>query len=373
MKMKSGASWPWASNPRLGLIGNPENRRVRDFQDTAVALGFSSPPCLSYEELLQDPGALARFDVDLIRIESPGENERVARCLIALGGGPRDARLAFGEIAFQREYHAGFCHVLKWIEQRRIPCLNAPADIALMFDKWRCHQLFQHHHVARPPAELAPPDFAALAERMRADGSGRLFLKPLHGSSGSGVCALRWTPRHQQLTAPLRFDSDAGRSVLVNSLKVRTYTRFADLEGILNRLLPDGMIGEQWIPKLTLPEGAVDLRVLVIAGEARHWVVRQSSHPMTNLHLGNRRADESALLDCIGRDGLNAAFALAEQAVRCFPNSLYAGVDILIDARHRVYVGEINAFGDLLPRLVHRNESAYAAIANACHDRGCLV
>src|SRR5204863_3521648 len=119
--------------------------------------------------------------------------------------------------------------------------------------------------------------------------------------------------------------------------------------------------------------GAVDLRVLVIAGEARHWVIRQSRHPMTNLHLGNRRGDEAALRELIGLPNLDAAFRLAEKAAACFPDSLYAGVDILIDSRHRALVGEINAFGDLLPRLQHRGESAYSTIARACHAQRCII
>jgi hypothetical protein len=238
-----------------------------------------------------------------------------------------------------------------------------------MFDKWACHQRFLEHKVARPASELAPADFPTLRARMRSQGSGRLFLKPLHGSSASGVCALRWTPHHQQLIAPLRIQSKHGQPILVNSLKVRTYDTLADLELVLGLLLPQGMILEQWIPKLTLPGGAIDLRVLVIAGEARHWVVRQSRHPMTNLHLGNQRGDAAALRALIGPAKLEAAFRLAERAAACFPDSLYAGVDILIDSRHRALVGEINAFGDLLPRLVHRGESAYAAIAKACQEQ----
>ena len=87
---------------------------------------------------------------------------------------------------------------------------------------------------------------------------------------------------------------------------------------------------------------------------------------MTNLHLGNQRGDEAALLEVIGPAKLEAAFRLAVQAAACFPDSLYAGVDILIDSRHRALAGEINAFGDLLPRLTHRGESAYSAIAQAC-------
>jgi glutathione synthase/RimK-type ligase-like ATP-grasp enzyme len=262
---------------------------------------------------------------------------------------------------------------LELIGQRGIPCLNDPGDISVMFDKWECHKRFVAGGVARPPAALAPRDYRTWQGQMREQGSGRCFLKPLHGSSASGVCALRWTPQHQQLIAPLQIRSAGGRPTLINSLKVRTYTTRADIELILGLLLPQGMIQETWIPKLTLPEGAVDLRVLVIAGAARHWVVRQSRHPMTNLHLGNRRGDESALEELIGFARLDAAFRLAEQAAACFPDSLYAGVDVLLDTQHRALVGEINAFGDLLPGLTHRGETAYAAIAKACHAASCVV
>src|SRR4051812_20380051 len=109
--MMNGVLSPWVNNPRLGLIGNPENRRGRDFQDAIEALGRPRPACLAYEELLRDEGALERFDAELLRIDSPGENEKVARALIALGGGPAEARLEFGEIGFLPEYHRGFCAV----------------------------------------------------------------------------------------------------------------------------------------------------------------------------------------------------------------------------------------------------------------------
>jgi glutathione synthase/RimK-type ligase-like ATP-grasp enzyme len=371
--MMSGVLLRSANNLRLGLIGNPENRRIRDFQDAVESSGRPRPACLAYADLLRDPGKLPRFDVDLLRIDSPGENETVARALIALGGGPAQPDFAFGEICHLREYHRGFCAVLALIERLGLPCLNSPSDIRIMFDKWACHQRFLTHGVARPPATLAPEDFPSLLAQMRLRGHGRLFLKPLHGSSASGVCALRWSPHRQQLVAPFQLQFKRDQPVLINSLKVRTYTTLADIRLILGRLLPQGMISEHWIPKLTLPGGAVDLRVLVIAGEARHWVIRQSRHPMTNLHLGNQRGNEDALREHIGQPRLEAAFRLAEQAAACFPDSLYAGVDILLDSQHRAFVGEINAFGDLLPRLLHRGESAYTAIAKACHDSRCAI
>jgi len=364
---------PSANSLRLGLIGNPENRRIRDFQDAVESSGWARPACLAYADLLRDPTTLARLDVDLLRIDSPGENETVAHALITRGGGPPRPELEFGEIRYLREYHRGFCEILVLIEKRGIQCLNSTSDIGIMFDKWACHRRFLENGVARPPAELASEDFSSLYAQMRARGHGRLFLKPLHSSSASGVCALRWSPHRQQLMAPFRIQHKRDRSMLINSLKVCTYTAMADIGLILGLLLPQGMISEQWIPKLTLPGGAVDLRVLVIAGEARHWVIRQSRCPMTNLHLGNQRGDEEALREHIGQHRLDAAFRLAEQAAACFPDSLYAGVDILLDSQHRSFVVEINAFGDLLPRLLHRDESAYAAIAKACYDSRCVI
>lgn len=366
--MKKTASSPWANSPRLGILGNPSNRRVLDFQQAVEDLGAPRPPCLAWADFLRDPESLDRFQIDLLRIDSPGEDDAIARKLIAHGGGPEDAPLAFGEIAWLREQHRGFLVALDRVRKRGLPCLNDPGDIGVMFDKWASHERFAAAGIARPTSVRAPACFADLREQMRARSNGRWFLKPLHGSSASGVCALQWAGTRVRLTAPLRIRTEHGRTYLTNCLRMQGFESSDEIAWILDRLLPQGMIREEWVPKLTLPGGAMDLRVLVIAGEPRHRVVRQSRHPMTNLHLGNRRGDESALVEAIGPAALDNALELACQAAAVFPDSLYAGVDVLIDTRHRSRIGEINAFGDLLPRLVHRGQTAYTAIAHACHD-----
>jgi glutathione synthase/RimK-type ligase-like ATP-grasp enzyme len=304
---------------------------------------------LDYREL---PSAAPR--VDVVRIDSPGENAELAKSLIAIGGGPKAAKLEHGEVAYLREFHLGYCALLKRIEAWGLPAFSAPSEIATMFDKWQCHQRFVGASLSRPPSSLAPSSYAEW-QKQRPD-HGRIFLKPLHGSSSSGVCALRWTPTKQQLKSPIRI----ARGRLFNSLRVQSYETWEEIAFILTRLLPQGMIAETWIPKLSLPDGAVDARILVIAGVARHCVVRQSHSPMTNLHLGNRRANPTGL-----EQPLAAAARLAEKAAACFPNSLYAGVDVLLDLKQQPFIGEINAFGDLLPGLIDRGDDPYTAIAKA--------
>lgn len=372
--MTIGALWRLENNLRLGIVGNPENRRVRDFQATAERLGLKVPQCVSWLDVIHQPGRslqlLATFE--LVRLESAGENAAVQHGLARLGGASDDTELALGELGLLRESYLGFAKMLNRIAGVDTLFHNSPSDVGLMFDKWQSHEMFVEAGLPRPQTAVALPTTVAFRDQRAAFGSveyGRLFLKPRYGSSASGVCAYRWSGDREQIIAPIELDRRFDKPRLFNSLRIRSYTRLEDTEFILSQLLPQDMICEQWIKKARLPDGRFDLRILVIAGEARHCVVRQSQHPMTNLHLGNTRADIAQVQDLLGAEPIGAARQCAERAAACFPSSLYAGVDILIDSRGELFVCEINAFGDLLPRLEHRGESAYEAILRAAFDR----
>jgi hypothetical protein len=106
---------------------------------------------------------------------------------------------------------------------------------------------------------------------------------------------------------------------------------------------------ERWIPKSSQSGRSADLRVVVVAGRATHVVVRTSTGPMTNLHLGGARGDLGLLRAAAGPYWADL-LETAERAAACFPGSPMAGVDVLPTAGWRRYlVGEVNAFGDLLP------------------------
>jgi glutathione synthase/RimK-type ligase-like ATP-grasp enzyme len=127
---------------------------------------------------------------------------------------------------------------------------------------------------------------------------------------------------------------------------------------------------EEWIPKASMDNKVFDFRILTINGKARHTVVRTSRHPVTNLHLGNRRGNLEELETLIGSDKINEVKTLAEKASLCFADSLYAGVDILLSNDLSVSkVLEVNAFGDLLPGINHNGESTYEAEINAMKEK----
>lgn len=135
---------------------------------------------------------------------------------------------------------------------------------------------------------------------------------------------------------------------------MRRYHDERDVARIVDALAPDGLHLERWVPKASQAGRAADLRVVVVAGRATHAVVRASRWPLTNLHLGGSRGDLDGVRRAVTAAGARWSDVLdvCERAASCFPRTLCVGVDLLpaVDWR-RSFVGEVNAFGDLLPRL----------------------
>jgi hypothetical protein len=106
---------------------------------------------------------------------------------------------------------------------------------------------------------------------------------------------------------------------------------------------------------------------VVIAGKARQRVVRLSRHPLTNLHLLNGRGSPEAVASRMGEAGWADALDACERVMKvALPRSLYAGVDLAVAPNFRGRsVLEVNAFGDLLPGVLHEGLDTYAAELSA--------
>lgn len=359
---------------RFLVLGNPENRRVAFFREACLAAGLEAPLELAWRDYLANSERLEEglAQCDALRIESPGENFEVERALIARGGGPGDLEDDPGRLRFQPQWYAGWTDVLADIEEQlsAVPVMNTPRDIALMFDKYRCQQQLQEAGVPVPDLLSAVDTGGEVFELMNQAGVHRVFVKPRHSSSASGIVALQRQGRRIRAVTPVEVVSEGADVKLYNTLRLQTLTDEEDVSFLLEQLTPQRLMVERWFPKAGFDGRTFDLRILVIGGRAHQAVARTSRSPITNLHLGNARGDLEAIREAMGAETWRRLEQRCEQAASCFPNSLYVAVDLLVAPSFQSEaVAEVNAFGDLLPNLFHEGLDTYGAEVKVFLDR----
>ncbi|MEU5720090.1 STM4014 family protein [Streptomyces sp. NPDC020403] len=349
--MSSSAS----SAPPLAVVGNPGNRRVALFQDALGAAGLPRARTVSWREVLRSGAAF--LPGERVRIDSPGEDAEVERLLREVD----DPARVEGTALWYTRFTSAVRDVARAAEAAGAVLLDDPRDIAVLFDKRLCHKVLDSAGVRVPDSPTSGAAGAAAPVRgwtdvrrlMANHHMPRVFVKLAHGSSASGVLALETAgPGRVRAKTSVEVD-EAGR--LFNSLRLRTYRSEREVAAVVDALAPDGLHIERWLPKASVRGGRVaDLRVVVIAGRATHAVVRTSRSPMTNLHLGGARGDLHEVRAAVEAAGgrWDEALEVCERAAACFPDTLCVGVDLLpATGWRRFAVGEVNAFGDLLPRL----------------------
>ena len=335
-----------SDKPRVPLkwavVANGENRRV-DLFAAAENAGCGTPRVVEWLDVLRD-GGHDFADDEWVRLDSPGENAEVDRLL----RGTDDPTRVEGSA----RWYAGFLDGVRSLRGGRR--LDDPADLAVLFDKRLCHARLDAAGVPVPPSPTSGvrrpvESWSDVRVLMAEAGLRRAFVKLAHGSSASGVLAVETsTTGRIRATTSVERTADGG---LHNSLRIRRYTDEAEIAAIVDTLAPDGLHIERWLPKASLGDRSADLRVVVVAGRATHAVVRTSRSPLTNLHLGGARGDLAAVRALAG-DRWAQALDISERAAACFPDTLCVGVDLLPAIGWRRFtVGEVNAFGDLLPRL----------------------
>lgn len=373
---------------RVVVVGHPASLRLTLFQAALARAGAPPAELVPWLDVLADPGALARHLAPgvVVRLESPGQDFAVERALIALGAATADApgparigraealALAFdkGRIWYPRQWYLGFCAALSAIGAALaaapgVRVLTPPATVALLFDKPACHRALSARGVPVPERIAPAGSYAELRAALAQAGVDRCFVKLAHGSSASGVVALSLRPGREYALTSAERAAVGGETVLYNSRRLRRYARAPEMAEVLDLLCREGVHVERWLPKAIFAGSPFDLRVLVIAGRARHAVVRLGRGPITNLHLGSRRRDPAELVARMGDEAWAHARAVCERAAAAFPGALHVGVDLLVEPGYRrCAVLEANAFGDLLPGVTEGGQDPYdAEIAEA--------
>ncbi|MGW0569279.1 STM4014 family protein [Streptomyces tauricus] len=331
--------------PKWVVVANGDNRRAGLFTTAAEAAGHGTPRVVEWLDVLRE-GGHDFADDEIVRLDSPGESAGVDALLRGVDDPTR--------VEGSARWYARFLECVASL--RGGARLDDPAELAVMFDKRLCHDRLARADVPVPPSPtsgsggLAPVrGWSDVRDVMAAAGMRRAFVKLAHGSSASGVLAVE-TSASGRIRATTSVErAEDGR--LYNSLRVRRYTSEQEVAAIVDTLAPDGLHVERWLPKASLGGRSADLRIVVVAGRATHAVVRTSRSPLTNLHLGGTRGDLAAVRALAG-DRWATAIEVSERAAACFPGTLCVGVDLLPAIGWRRFaVGEVNAFGDLLPRL----------------------
>ncbi|MGC4982501.1 STM4014 family protein [Streptomyces sp. DT193] len=328
---------------KWAVVANGENRRVALFRTAAEEAGCGTPRVIEWRDVLRD-GGHDFADDEVVRLDSPGENAEVDRLLRGIDEPTR--------VEGSARWYAGFLDGVGSLRGGRR--LDDPADLAVLFDKRLCHARLDAAGVPVPQSPTsgtlrAVEGWSDVRDLMAEGALRRVFVKLAHGSSASGVLAVE-TTASGRIRATTSVERTAAGD-LHNSLRIHRYTDEAQIAAIVDTLAPDGLHIERWLPKASLGSRSADLRVVVVAGRATHAVVRTSRSPLTNLHLGGTRGDLAAVRALAG-DRWAEALSVSERAAACFPGTLCVGVDLLPAVGWRRFaVGEVNAFGDLLPRL----------------------
>lgn len=372
------------------LIANAHSRRVALWQQARARLGSEPARIVSYLDLLCGRVRLqdeVRRD-DVVRIESPGRDWEVERALLRLGADDVETgfdrfshreleALSFekGRILAPRRWSLGWNRALQLIETQLGECaphrlMNAPREIATMFDKPRCHQLLGQNGVRVPHALGEVRSFDELMSRLEETGCRRVFIKTASGSSASGMVALRVQGAQLHATTTVEMVSCGAQTRLFNSRRLQVHRDLETIARLIDALCCHRVHVEEWLPKAGFTGCTFDLRVVVIASCVRHTVVRMSRTPMTNLHLLNKRGDLELLRSRVPPEAWRAAMKTCEDAMKCFPDSLCGGVDLMWTPDYKRHaVLEVNAFGDLLPDVSHQGVDTYTAQLQAPAQR----
>ena len=370
------------NKPDYIIIGNPENRRVTDFVRELIKQGHNTPIVVSHQSILKDASCLADLPDKpyLVRIDATGENPHVEHALLQLGFGQASqtdvSKISpeqlsrydhqHGEVLCPRQHHFGFIHYLQQLQgifttKTNWFVLNPPGCIIELFDKRSL--LPKYETLGLPVADtitgtaVAPiTDMESLQSAMRECNCNKVFIKLSSGSSASCLALYQRTENdHDVLMTTLRKINNKW----FNSLKIQRITRPDAIKNVVSFLLQEGSRLERAIPKARLENAFMDCRILLINGEPHFTVIRQNTHPITNLHLGGWRGDNDIFQQNVDADTWQHALASCRHIGRlhsCF----HLGIDLLFEPgfkKHRII--EVNAFGDLLPNLFKNGLSVY--------------
>lgn len=356
--------------PRYVLIANPGSKRCetyhRELHAVWAARGVTPDvevvPWAIVVPRDGDLAGLSAFDRPaVVRLESTGKDNRVARLLLEAGArdAPGDpagdwlsAEMPKGLLLRPGLSYRGFHRVLRGLSRAfaarpHLKPTACPLAVAAMFDKTATTATLQAADVPVPDWVADPRDVFARLSGVHQDPWRTAYLKLNTGSSARGIIVLRSDGFH--LTGTTTLAEIGGR--FFNSRHVLRVGGEA-LDRAAEFLFAEGAFAQRGVPMAQIDGQNFDVRVVCVHGRPVASIFRLSSGPMTNLELGGRRGEFGVCRAAVPtRDWLDALDHCAA-AAGCF-SSAVAGVDLVFERGfRRHFILEVNAFGDFFPGWV---------------------
>ncbi len=246
----------------------------------------------------------------------------------------------------------------------KIEYFNHPSAIAELLDKRVCKKKVRQNGLpvteSLEAAEEEAPNrlsVETLLEMMERRGIHQVFIKPVNGSGAAGVSAFRWQPRTGRMMLYTCSLEQEGIG-LVNTKRLRCFSKPGETVSLLNRLLSLDCIVERWYAKEEYEGYSYDLRAVVQENEVDFLLARLSKGPITNLHLNNHPMEAGML--GLPAPVLDSVEEICRKAMGCFTGLRSAGIDILLEKGSlKPRIIEMNAQGDLIYQDIYHQNIIY--------------
>ncbi len=320
---------------RIVHLGAKTDRRATYFKQATEKLGMETA-FYTYAEYEKD----SRPD-DLLKLDPPPQEDALL-CKLA-------------------PFVQSYCHQLQILS--RLPSvhfLNSPAGIWAALDKKTAKQRLLAAQVSTTPLlDYTASSYEELLDKMTMNHHQRVFIKPRYGSGAAGVAAFQINRQNQQV---LQTSLALTKQGLINTKRVRRFSQPEKNRRLLDLLLQEDCILETWIPKDSVNGITYDLRIVYQLGKIVFAIPRGADSPITNLHLNDRPLDWAQI--SLPQSLWQKIDELSRQTMTCFPELVYAGLDVLIPAgdRQRVtpLIIEINGQGDLIYKDIFADNRIYS-------------
>ena len=235
--------------------------------------------------------------------------------------------------------------------------LNHPLAIESVFHKVACKEALQKAGIQTTPMiGMDISDFSRLKDIMCDQKLYQVFIKPIYGSGASGILSYRLNPRLGKEV--LYTSANIMDDVLINTKKMRVYSKQEEIKEIMDRTFEYPVIVERWIPKSCLDGYGADFRVVFQFGKIDYIVGRLSKSPVTNLHLNNHAVDIEEFH--LSEPVLEEIHNLCRNAMNVFPGLQSAGIDVLLTKHNeKPMIIEMNGQGDLIYKDIYNENKIY--------------